>query len=145
MGRGNAQERAARAAARLQAAAEQSKEIAEQALAAVDNGADPELVMSIASEAITQIEVLPETTAILESVRQDNERNELRKVIDHDLGKERQRTIRVIGALDGTSWVTAVWLDGIPYEIEFNPQGIATVPETVAVLLCNGNSYEFCD
>ena len=145
MGRGNAQERAARAAARLQAAAEQSKEIAEQAFAAVDNGADPELVMSIASEAITQIDISPETTAVLESVKQDNERNELRKIIDHDLAKERQRTIRAIGDLDGTSWVTAVWLDGIPYEVEFNTQGMAIVPETVALLLCNGNSYEFCD
>lgn len=136
MGRGNTAERLQKAKDKLDAASKLQGELGKQALKAIDNGADPALVFSLAEAAAKEliIEELDIRTvqvnneiALLQHVAEKTDAlHDEKKIQLRDLVPNPDKELRGwAGGLDGE-------YEGVQYLIIFEPNGIADTSSVIA-------------
>ena len=136
MGRGNTAERLQKAKDKLDAASKLQGELGKQALKAIDNGADPALVFSLAEAAAKEliIEELDIRTvqvnneiALLQHVAEKTDAlHDENKIQLRDLVPNPDKELRGwAGGLDGE-------YEGVQYLIIFEPNGIADTSSVIA-------------
>lgn len=135
MGRGNAVEKAAQAKARIEASSKAQAEIAQKAVEALDNGADPELVATLATEAAKSIAVEAVLTPVLADQQQQFIAENQRKEHLSRYSQEKMLKIRVSWELKEPWEIIGATTDGVQFVALFNVDGIAEVPQSVAEYL----------
>lgn len=143
MGRGNTMARVARAKERLELAAQAQAEIAKQAVEAIDNGVDPEIVISIAQEAVKEIELPPITiNRAQEEIERQNELAIKQASDTKDLQSQEQISILFLNRSEYPSVLLrkGSTKSGKRFEVFFDAEGIAIVPKEVGDhLVVNSN------
>lgn len=143
MGRGNTMARVARAKERLELAAQAQAEIAKQAVEAIDNGADPEIVMSIAQEAVKEIQLPPITiNRAQEEIDRQNEIAIKQASDTKDLQGQEQISIQFLNRSEYPPVLLrkGSTKSGKRFEVFFDAEGLAIVPREVGEhLVVNSN------
>lgn len=143
MGRGNTMARVARAKERLELAAQAQAEIAKQAVEAIDNGADPEIVMSIAQEAVKEIQLPPITiNRAQEEIERQNEIAIKQASDTKDLQGQEQISIQFLNRSEYPPVLLrkGSTKSGKRFEVFFDAEGLAIVPREVGDhLVVNSN------
>lgn len=143
MGRGNTMARVARAKERLELAAQAQAEIAKQAVEAIDNGADPEIVMSIAQEAVKEIQLPPITiNRAQEEIERQNEIAIKQASDTKDLQGQEQISIQFLNRSEYPPVLLrkGSTKSGKRFEVFFDAEGLAIVPREVGEhLVVNSN------
>lgn len=130
MGRGNAQERAAQARAKLAAASQEQAEIAKQALDAVDNGFDPKVAAALALAATASGSI--ETPVLAEPAKPAP------PPVPVVLKK-----IRMYRNFEGVPFSTSVFVGGRQFFVDVDTNGVAEVDATAAnFLIQEGFDFE---
>lgn len=146
MGRGNTLARVARAKERLELAAQAQAEIAKQVVDAIDNGADPELVVGIAEKAAKEID-LPSVT-INPALEEQNRQKELQEKNRQDrnsFASQEKVTIKVVNTniVPVPNLRTGSTMSGKQYRVLFNADGIAVVAKEIADHLVEHSNGKF--
>jgi hypothetical protein len=139
MARESAVARAAKAKADLDESARAQAEIAKQAIKAIDNGADPELVASLAMQAANAVSnpVVEEApvTPYVEPLR-------------HDFTGQSMKHIRIVDwshEASATTWMFDM-PNGVGFCINIDANGKSEVPESVAeYLVTHRSGFAFCE
>jgi hypothetical protein len=143
MGRGNTMARVARAKERLELAAQAQAEIAKQAVEAIDNGADPEIVVSIAQEAVKEIQLPPITiNRAQEEIDRQNEIAIKQASDTKDLQGQEQISIQFLNRSEYPPVLLrkGSTKSGKRFEVFFDAEGLAIVPREVGEhLVVNSN------
>lgn len=135
MARENALNKVAEAKARLETANKAQAEIAQQAVEALENGADPKLVETLATEAAKSVVIEERLTPILQEKKENDAaamaraevlaKQKLEESVKVKANFERNEPWELIGAtLDGTAFV-----------LNFDEHGIAIAAKSVAEYL----------
>lgn len=145
MARVSAVERAAQAKARLDEANKAQAEIAQQALEALDNGADPELVAKLAEEAAKDIKFEAELTPVLREQQHAAHLAEAQAEVAKKYAEETMVFIELIDKSvgEGRPFLLDIGVgNGDSFLASFSEDGIASVPYSVAqFLLANFTNY----
>lgn len=138
MGRGNAAQRAAKIKEQLQVASEEQAKIAEQAITAVEGGVDPKVAADLAVAAANEIDVLKETTAVLEDQEAERRKPPVKNASESGIVKIRtkyRRGGKIIFSIE----------DNI-FQLEFDTIGETKTTQDIADYLVSPDSdYEFCE
>lgn len=139
MARESAVVRAARAKAELEESARAQAEIAKQAIKAIDNGADPELVATLAMQAANVVSnpvvVDVPVTPYVEPLR-------------HDFTGQSMKQVRLVDWSVGASATTFMFdmPNGLAFCINIDANGKSEVPESVAeYLVTHRSGFAFCE
>ena len=139
MARESAVVRAARAKAELEESARAQAEIAKQAIKAIDNGADPELVATLAMQAANVVSnpvvVDVPVTPYVEPLR-------------HDFTGQSMKQVRLVDWSAGASATTFMFdmPNGLAFCINIDANGKSEVPESVAeYLVTHRSGFAFCE
>lgn len=141
MGRGSAAQRAAKIKEQLQVANEEQAKIAEQAIAAVENGVDPKLAADLAVAAANELEVLKEITPVMEELLREEARGPVKNA---NTGVTKK--IKVKGEWEGSGYSVVLNFNNSKYQMDIQDDGTAVVSAEVANALVSPDSdYEFCE
>jgi len=139
MPRESAVVRAARAKAELEESAKIQAEIAKQAIKAIDNGADPELVATLAMQAANVA-----STTVVDDVSPAPYVEPLR----HDFTGQSMKQVRVVDWSTEASPTTFMFdmPNGLAFCMNIDSNGKSEVPESVAEYLVTQRSgFAFCE
>lgn len=141
MGRGSAAQRAAKIKEQLQVANEEQAKIAEQAIAAVENGVDPKIAADLAVAAANELEVLKEITPVMEELLREEARGPVKNA---NTGATKK--IKVKGEWEGSGYSVVLNFNNSKYQMDIQDDGTAVVSVEVANALVSPDSdYEFCE
>jgi hypothetical protein len=141
MGRGSAAQRAAKIKEQLQVASEEQAKIAEQAIAAVENGVDPKIAADLAVAAANELEVLKEITPVMEELLREEARGPVKNA---NTGATKK--IKVKGEWEGSGYSVVLNFNNSKYQMDIQDDGTAVVSVEVANALVSPDSdYEFCE
>jgi len=139
MARESAVVRAAKAKAELEESARAQAEIAKQAIKAIDNGADPELVATLAMQAANVV-----SNPVVADVPVTSYVEPLR----HDFTGQSMKQVRLVDWSPNASATT--WMfdmpNGLAFCINIDANGKSEVPESVAeYLVTHRSGFAFCE